>query len=141
MPMTTASDDTPSHSPATPPKDSAPKSPGQNRAAILQAITDLTEHGHQASRRRIAEVTGLRMVTVDDHITRLREQGVIRSLYAGLFELVDTTPDRAVSVTALPRGQFKVEVGDDVCEALTPRETLALSKLLAGVALAFGAGQ
>ena len=139
--MTTASDDTPSHSQATPPKDSAPKSPGQNRAAILQAITDLTEHGHQASRRRIAEVTGLRMSTVDDHITRLREQGVIRSLYAGLFELVDTTPDRAVSVTALPRGQFKVEVGNDVCEALTPRETLALSKLLAGVVLAFGAGK
>lgn len=139
--MTTASDDTSSHSQATPPKDSAPKIPGQNRAAILQAITDLTEHGHQASRRRIAEVTGLRMATVDDHITRLREEGLIRSLYAGLFELVDTTPDRTVSVTALPRGQFKVEVGDDVCEALTPRETLALSKLLSGVALAFGAGR
>lgn len=139
--MTTASDDTPSHSPATPPKDSAQKKPGQNWDAVLKAITDLTEHGHQASRRRIAEVTGLRMVTVDDHITRLREQGVIRSLYAGLFELVDTTPDRAVSVTALPRGQFKVEVGNDVCEALTPRETLALSKLLARVVLAFGAGK
>ena len=124
-----------------PPKASTPKNPGQNRDAVLKAITDLTEHGHQASRRRIAEVTGMRMVTVDDHITRLREQGVIRSLYAGLFELVDTTPDRAVSVTALPRGQFKVEVGNDVCEALTPRETLALSKLLAGVVLAFGAGK
>ena len=139
--MTTASDDTPSHSQATPPKASTPKNPGQNRDAVLKAITDLTEHGHQASRRRIAEVTGLRMSTVDDHITRLREQGVIRSLYAGLFELVDTTPDRAVSVTALPRGRFKVEVGNDVCEALTPRETLALSKLLAGVVLAFGAGK
>ncbi|SEQ44739.1 hypothetical protein [Giesbergeria anulus] len=132
--MTTASDDTPTEA-------SPPKSPGQNRETILKAITDLTEHGHQASRRRITEVTGLRMTTVDDHITRLREDGLIRSLYAGLFELVDTTPDRAVSVTALPRGRFKVEVGDDVCEALTPRETLALSKLLAGVALAFGAGR
>lgn len=141
MPMTTASDDTPSHSPATPPKASTLK-PGQNRdAGKLKKYLDLTEHGHQASRRRIAEVTGLRMVTVDDHITRLREQGVIRSLYALACWLVDTTPDRAVSVTALPRGQFKVEVGNDVCEALTPRETLALSKLLAGVVLAFGAGK
>lgn len=51
------------------------------------------------------------------------------------------TPDRAISVTALPRGQLKVEVGDDVCEALTPREALALAKLLAGVVLAFGAGR
>ena len=114
---------------------------GQNREIILKVITDLTEHGHQASRRRIVEVTGLSMGIVDDHISRLREDGVIRSLYAGLFELVDTTPDRAVSVTALPRGQLKVEVGDDVCEALTPREALALAKLLAGVVLAFGAGR
>ena len=65
---------------------------GQNRETILKAITDLTEHGHQASRRRIVEVTGLSMGIVDDHISRLRENGLIRSLYAGLFELVDTTP-------------------------------------------------
>ena len=67
---------------------------GQNRETILKAITDLTEHGHQASRRRIVEVTGLSMGIVDDHISRLRENGLIRSLYAGLFELVDTTPVR-----------------------------------------------
>lgn len=121
--------------------EAAPSNPGQNRETILKAITDLAEHGHQASRRRITEVTGLKMATVDDHITRLREDGVIRSLYAGVFELVDTTPDRAISVTAMPRGSFKIEIGDDVCQALTPREALALSKLLGGVALAFGAGR
>ena len=121
--------------------DATIQNPLKSRDIVLKAITDLTEHGQQASRQRITEVTGLRMTIVDDHIARLREDGLVRSLYAGLFELVDTTPDRAISVTALPRGQFKVEVGDDVCEALTPRETLALSKLLGGVALAFGAGR
>ena len=121
--------------------EAAIQNPLKNRDIVLKAITDLTEHGQQASRQRITEVTGLRMTIVDDHIARLREDGLVRSLYAGLFELVDTTPDRAISVTALPRGQFKVEVGDDVCEALTPRETLALSKLLGGVALAFGASR
>ena len=119
----------------------APYNPGQNREAILAVIADLTEHGHQASRRRIADETGLKIGTVDDHIGRLRDDGLVRPTLAGVFELVDTTPDRAISVTALPRGQFKIEVGDDVCEALTPRETLALSKLLGGVALAFGAGR
>ena len=69
---------------------------------ILKAITDLAEHGHQASRRRITEVTGLKMATVDDHITRLREDGVIRSLYAGVFELVDTTRDRQGTLKGQP---------------------------------------
>lgn len=115
--------------------------PGQSRETILKAITDMTEHGQLISRKRLSEVTGLKMVVIDDHITRLKENGVIRSPCAGIFELVDTTPDRPISVTAMPRGSFKVEVGDDVCEALTPREALALSKLLGGVALCFGAGR
>ena len=137
--MTTANDDTPSRSQTTPSRPA--HNPSQNRETVLKAITDLTEHGHQASRRRIADETGLKMMVVDDHIGRLRDDGLIRSLYAGVFELVDTTPDRPISVTAMPRGSFKIEVGDDVCESLTPREALALSKLLGGVALCFGAGR
>lgn len=121
--------------------EAAPYNPGQSRETILKAITDMTEHGQLISRQRLSDITGLKMIIVDDHISRLKEHGVIRSPVAGIFELVDTTPDRAISVTAMPRGSFKIEIGDDVCQALTPREALALSKLLGGVALAFGAGR
>ncbi len=109
-----------------------------NREAVLSAITDLVEHGHKASRRRITEKTGLSMVVVDDNIGKLRDDGFIYPLYAGVFDLVDLTPDRPISVTAMPRGRYKIELGDDVCDMMTPRETLALAKLLGGVALAFG---
>lgn len=116
------------------------RNPNHNREVILQTITDLVDANQKASRRRVAEITGLRMATVDDHIGRLRDEGLIHSLYAGVFDLVDTTPDRPVSLTAMPRGRFKLEIGDGVCEGLTPREAMAMAKLLAGQLLAFGMG-
>ncbi|MEO8391210.1 hypothetical protein [Polaromonas sp.] len=109
-----------------------------NREAILQTITDLSDHNKMASRSRIAELTGLKMSIVDDHVDRLKNDGMIRALYNGVFEPVDQTPDRNVSSTSLSRGRLKIEIGDDICTNLTPREQLALAKQLAGVLMAFG---
>jgi hypothetical protein len=44
-----------------------------------------------------------------------------------------------VSATILPKGRYKIEVGDDLVE-LSPREGFALAKLLAGLMLAFRTG-
>ncbi|MDP3521414.1 MAG: hypothetical protein Q8S02_12415 [Hydrogenophaga sp.] len=109
------------------------------RDAILQAIIDLNEHCQLTSRKRIAEVTGLKMTIVDDTLTRLRETGVVRLAGHAHYEAVDQTPDRPVSTTSLPHGRMKLEIGDDVIADLTPREALALAKQLAGLLLAFGA--
>ncbi len=112
-----------------------------NRQAILQCIVDLTDHNQAAARSRIIELTGLKGSIVDDHIDRLKNDNLIRTLYPGVYEPVDQTPDRAVSVTSLNHGRLKLEIGDDVVTDLTPREALALGKLLAGNLLAFGSGR
>lgn len=115
----------------------AKKQDRRNREIVLQTIKDLCEHGLLASRIRVREVSCLKQTIVDDHVARLKTDGQIRSLYNGVYEHVDQTIDRAISTTALPGGRMKVEVGDDVVLALTPREQLALAKLMAGTLLAF----
>lgn len=114
-----------------------------SRDAVLQCIYDLSEHNKPASRGRIAEFTGLKMSIVDDHVSRLKADGLIRPTHtnAGVYEPIDQTADRNVSTTSLSRGRLKIEIGDDVCENLTPREQLALAKQLAGILLVFGNGQ
>ena len=114
-----------------------PKQP-RPRDLILQAVIDLNEHSQYCSRKRIAEVTGLKMTIVDDHLDRLRNQGHIRLAGHSHYEPMDLTPDRPVSTTSLPLGRLKIEVGDDLIADLTPREALALAKQLAGLLIAFG---
>jgi hypothetical protein len=114
-----------------------PKQP-RPRDLILQAVIDLNEHSQLCSRKRIAEVTGLKMTIVDDHLDRLRSQGQIRLAGHSHYEPMDLTPDRPVSTTSLPLGRLKIEVGDDLIADLTPREALALAKQLAGLLIAFG---
>lgn len=108
----------------------------KNKEIVLQCIIDLCEHNQAASRIRIVELTGLKMSTVDEQIDRLKTDGLIRALYAGVYEPIDQTEDRFVSTTSLPRGQMKLEVGDTVL-TLTPRESFALAKQFAGVLFAF----
>ena len=109
-----------------------------NRELVYQCLVDLNEHNKMASRQRISQITGLKLSIVDDHIDRLKNEGLVHSLYAGVFEPVDQTPDRNISTTSLSQGRLKIEIGDDVCTNLTPREQLSLAKQLAGVLLAFG---
>lgn len=112
--------------------------PKRNREIVLQCIIDICGHGGYASRAKIVELTGLKMTSVDDQIDRLKMDGLIRPLYSGIFEPVDQTEDRCVSMTTLPFGRTKIEVGEEILE-LTPREAFALAKQLAGVLLAFRA--
>jgi hypothetical protein len=111
----------------------------KNREIVLQCITDLCEHNQGASRVRVVELTGLKMSTVDEQVERLKADGLIRTLYAGVYEPIDQMEDRAISTTALPRGRMKLEIGDLVID-LTPRECLALAKQFAGHLLVFRAG-
>jgi hypothetical protein len=52
----------------------------------------------------------------------LRTLGCIRELYAGVLVLViEFAPDRAISVTRLPGGLMKLELGDEMV-TLNPSE-------------------
>lgn len=112
--------------------------PKRHKDIVLTCIIDICAHGGYASRAKIVELTQLKMSAVDEQIDRLKTDGLIRPLYAGVFEPVDQAEDRCVSTTSQPFGRTKIEVGEEMI-SLTPREAFALAKQLAGVLLAFRA--
>lgn len=113
-----------------------PQQTGTNRTRVLQAIVDLDDHQKKATKQAIAEMTHLSSASVTDALDALNDCGLIKRVYDGVWMPVDSTPDRIVSISSLPMGRTKIELGDDVL-TLTPRESLALAKHLVGVVLAF----
>lgn len=105
---------------------------------IFQSIVDLTNSNRIASRQVLVDLTGLTYSVVDDHIKRMIDDGRVRRVVNGIFEPVLGAPeDRAVSITHLPGGGVKLEIGD-TCIDLTLRETRMVGMATAGVALQFG---
>lgn len=104
-------------------------------ARVLQAIVELTNCHRQASRSAISRVTGLKMSQVDDCVKRLRDDGKIALVFQGVFEPVATWPeDRPISITVLPSGLVKLEIGEFLAE-LTPSEARVLGLQLSGNAM------
>ena len=110
--------------------------------AVLQAIVDAREYGRVSSRRTIAEATALPMAVVDDRIKYLKTIGKVRNAgaIAGLFEPEeDRSEDRAVSLTILPNGRVKLEIGSHVLD-LSMREARHIGAAAAGFCLQFRGG-
>lgn len=104
----------------------------ETRALIWDALESLRASAQVASRQRVAKVTGLKLTTVDDHLNRMVEDGLLRRPVNGVVEIIDPMPEpRSVSVTLVPGGLSKVEVGD-VCFDLWPQERRLLGSLLQG---------
>lgn len=102
------------------------------RQIIWGALVDLRAQQQIATRQVLAEVTGLKLVTIDDHLNRMIEDGQLRRPVAGVVEIIDQMPDpRPVSLLHNPGGCSKLEVGD-VCLDLWPQERRMLATLLAG---------
>lgn len=114
----------------------------RTRDVIWDAIVDLHSKEQVITRDVLREVTGLRLVVIDDHIKRfIEEEESLRRVRSGVFQPVVTPPPaRSVSATEIPGGMLKIEVGDD-CISLWPREARALGSLLAGHAQEFAALQ
>lgn len=109
-----------------------PKATGQ---IIWDTILALRENGQAISRQRLMELTGLRYTLVDDHISRWIEEGRLRRVVDGVYELPEPMPEpRGVSVTDLHNGQIMIECGDQVIH-LWSAEIRALSRQLGGFAL------
>lgn len=107
------------------------------RKVIWGALVDLRAQGQIATRQVLSQVTGLKLVTVDDHINRWVEDGQLRRPVAGVVEIVQPLPPpRAVSMTHSPDGPSKLEIGD-VCIDIWPQERRMLANLLLGDAIQY----
>jgi hypothetical protein len=104
---------------------------------IRAAMRDLRDRQRVCTRQVLAELTGLKLSIVDDHVKRMKDDGTIRMVVHGVFELVDEVQeDRPVSATYLPNGRVKVEVGDELME-LSLREARALGMAVGGTCIQF----
>lgn len=109
-----------------------PKATGQT---IWDTILALRENGQAISRQRLMELTGLRYTIVDDHVSRWIEEGRLRRVVDGVYELPEPMPEpRASSVTDLHNNMVLIELGDQEIRAYLP-EARALARQLGGFAL------
>ena len=112
----------------------AEKTTGQ---IIWDTIQDLHQQGQVATRELLVELTGYKMTIIDDHVSRMIENGRLRRLRAGVFAPVAAMPEpRPVSVTDLADGTVLMEIGDVVLH-LWPREYRALAKRMVGDAVQY----
>ncbi len=110
------------------------KSTGQ---IIWDTIQDLHQQGQVATRELLVELTGYKMTIIDDHVSRMIENGRLHRLRAGVFRPIAAMPEpRAVSVTDMADGTVLLEIGDVVLH-LWPREYRALAKRLVGDAVQY----
>ncbi|WP_423459962.1 hypothetical protein [Ottowia sp. VDI28] len=111
-----------------------PKATGQ---IIWDTMVGMREANQAISRNRLQEITGLKYTLIDDHVTRLIEEGRMRRVIDGVYELVDPMPEpRPVSVTHLPDGMTIIECGDGELR-MWPPEVRKLGLAVVGNAMQF----
>lgn len=93
---------------------------------IFDAVRDLREVDQIATRETVAELTGLKMAIVDDRLRALVDDGKLKRLLRGVYELVETYPQtRNISKTILDSGYVMIEIAGrkdepDIVLHLTP---------------------
>ena len=101
---------------------------------IFDAVRDLREVDQIATRETVAELTGLKLSVVDDRLRNLVDDGRLKRLLRGVYELVESFPEpRAISKTVLPSGAVVYDIGDEVL-TLSPQEARVLAELSMGAA-------
>lgn len=99
---------------------------------VFAAVRELRALEQIATRERVRDVTNLRQTIVDDRLRELADEGVLRRLARGVYEVVATFPPaRIMSCTELDDGRVKLDIGDDVL-TLTPAEARKLARGLTG---------
>lgn len=101
---------------------------------IYDAVRQLRSLEQIATRETVAELTGLKLSVVDDRLRALVDDGRLKRLLRGIYELVESYPaSRAISKTIVGNGYVKIEIGDQLL-TLTPSEDRDLAMLQAGAA-------
>ncbi len=115
------------------PADTPPKAITSTQR-VFDAVRDLRELDQIATRDTVAELTGLKLAIVDDRLRALVDDGKLKRLLRGIYELVETFPEpRELSCSILSNGWVKLELGDDLLE-LTPTEARRAVRALGGFA-------
>ena len=110
----------------------AAKTSKSTAETILEAIQDLHSREQIVTRETLAELTGLKLTTIDDRLGYLLDNGRIRRVQRGVFvPLEQHKPARPISRTLCPDGTTVLEVGDTVM-ILSPRESRMIGELMAG---------
>ena len=114
--------------------ESAISKPIPSTERIFQAVRELRAMDQIATRETVAELTGLKLSVVDDRLRNLVDDGKLKRLLRGVYELVESFPEpRAISKTVLPNGAVVYDIGDDVW-TLSPQEARVLAELSMGAA-------
>ena len=112
--------------------DAATKPTKSNAEIVLSAVQDLHAREQIVTREILAELTGLKLTTIDDRLGHLVDTGRIRRVQRGVFvPLEQHRPARPISRTLCPDGTTVLEVGDTVM-ILSPRESRMIGELMAG---------
>lgn len=101
---------------------------------VYDAVRDLREADQIATRETVADMTGLKLGVVDDRLRTLVDDGRLKRLLRGVYELVEFFPaPRVMSCTILSNGWIKMEVGDELL-TMTPSEARRATRALGGFA-------
>ena len=104
---------------------------------VLEAIQDLHAREQIVTREVLAEMTGLKLTTIDDRLGYLLDNGRIRRVQRGVFVPMEQhKPARPISRTLCPDGTTVLEIGEAVM-ILTPRESRMLGEVMTGAAQQF----
>jgi predicted transcriptional regulator len=110
-----------------------------SRIQVLEAIHSLYEQEVDVTIDSLVRYTNLKTVTVNDCIKELKERDEIWSLERGVYRpKMRHEQSRSPSLTMLPNGMVKLEIGDTV-ENLTPREVALLAPFFAGISMQIAA--
>ena len=103
---------------------------------VWQCIVDLTSANppRSASKKIIAEMLGVDLRLVDEHVDRLLYGQEIRKTMPGHYEPTNLRPDRPVSTTAVHGHGITVEVGDQCINGLSQREIISMVRGISGYA-------
>lgn len=115
-------------------KDNHAASQPTSTQRVYDAVRDLREVDQIATRETVAELTGLKMSVVDDRLRTLVDDGRLRRLLRGVYEMVEVfPPPRNTYAGIMQNGMVKVEVGEEVW-TLTPSEARRVARVLGGFA-------
>lgn len=104
---------------------------------VWETILQMENDGRMITRRNLREVTGLSYEQIDESIKRLETSGKVIKAGGGIIEVLPLyPPERVQSLTPLPDGRVKWEMGDVYAE-FTPTEADRHAMLFSGFARRF----
>lgn len=86
------------------------------KSSLLDHITQMFETRGKVpvSRQDLMQETNIKGDTLKDHLDALIDDGLVYRVRRGLYAPVDHKPTRPISITDMPDGSVKIEVGDEM---------------------------